>query len=37
MISLVTVRQNQGITEPAKSQYAILERNDHISVIPDES
>lgn len=34
---LVAARQNQGITDPAKIKYAILERNGHISVIPDES
>lgn len=34
---LVAARQNQGITEPAKIRYAILERNGHISVIPEES
>ena len=33
---LVAARQSQGITEPGKSQYAILERNGHISIIPDE-
>ena len=32
---LVAARQNQGITEPGKIKYAILERNGHISVIPD--
>lgn len=34
---LVAARQNQGITDPAKIKYAILERNGHISVIPDEN
>ena len=33
---LVAARQSQGITEPGKIKYAILERNGHISVIPDE-
>lgn len=33
---LVATRQSQGITEPVKIKYAILERNGHISVIPDE-
>ncbi|HGP0311664.1 DUF421 domain-containing protein [Citrobacter freundii] len=33
---LVAARQSQGITEPVKIKYAILERNGHISVIPDE-
>lgn len=33
---LVAARQGQGITEPVKIKYAILERNGHISVIPDE-
>ncbi|HEY4468494.1 MAG TPA: YetF domain-containing protein [Klebsiella sp.] len=34
---LVAARQNQGITELSKIKYAILERNGHISIIPDES
>lgn len=33
---LVAARQTQGITETAKIKYAILERNGHISVIPEE-
>ena len=33
---LVAARQSQGITEPGKIKYAILERNGHISIIPDE-
>ncbi|HII3144953.1 MULTISPECIES: YetF domain-containing protein [Citrobacter] len=33
---LVAARQSQDITEPGKIKYAILERNGHISVIPDE-
>ncbi|HIH4391044.1 TPA: DUF421 domain-containing protein [Citrobacter freundii] len=33
---LVAARQSQGITEPGEIKYAILERNGHISVIPDE-
>lgn len=33
---LVAARQSQGITEPGKIKYAILERNGHISVIPDK-
>lgn len=32
---LVAARQTQGITEAGKIKYAILERNGHISVIPD--
>lgn len=34
---LVAARQNQGITELSKIKYAILERNGHISVIPEEN
>lgn len=34
---LVAARQNQGITESSKIKYAILERNGHISVIPEEN
>ncbi|AST79646.1 TPA: DUF421 domain-containing protein [Citrobacter farmeri] len=33
---LAAARQSQGITEPSKIKYAILERNGHISVIPDD-
>ena len=33
---LVAARQNQGITEFSKIKYAILERNGHISIIPQE-
>ncbi|HEF0024107.1 TPA: DUF421 domain-containing protein [Citrobacter amalonaticus] len=33
---LVAARQSQGITEPGRIKYAILERNGHISIIPDE-
>lgn len=33
---LVAARQTQGITETVKIKYAILERNGHISVIPEE-
>ena len=33
---LVAARQSQDITEPGKIKYAILERNGHISIIPDE-
>ncbi|HGG9025750.1 TPA: DUF421 domain-containing protein [Enterobacter hormaechei subsp. xiangfangensis] len=34
---LVSARQNHGITELKKIKYAILERNGHISIIPDEN
>lgn len=34
---LVSARQNHGITELKEIKYAILERNDHISIIPEES
>lgn len=33
---LVSARQNHGITELKKIKYAILERNGHISIIPEE-
>lgn len=33
---LVAARQTQGITAPEKIKYAIMERNGHISIIPDE-
>ena len=34
---LVSARQNHGITELKEIKYAILERNGHISIIPEES
>lgn len=34
---LVSARQNHGITEMKEIKYAILERNGHISIIPEES
>ncbi len=34
---LVSARQNHGITELKKIKYAILERNGHIFIIPDEN
>jgi len=34
---LVPARQNHGITELKEIKYAILERNGHISIIPEES
>lgn len=34
---LVAARQNQGVMEVSKIKYAILERNGHISVIPEEN
>jgi len=34
---LVSARQNHGITELKKIKYAILERNGHISIIPEEN
>lgn len=34
---LVAARQNQGVTEIGRIKYAILERNGHISVIPEEN
>lgn len=34
---LVAARQNQGVMEVGKIKYAILERNGHISVIPEEN
>ena len=34
---LVSARQNHGITELKEIKYAILERNGHISIIPDEN
>lgn len=34
---LVSARQNHGITELKQIKYAILERNGHISIIPEES
>ncbi|MEG1213698.1 MAG: DUF421 domain-containing protein [Leclercia sp.] len=34
---LVSARQNHGIYEMTKIKYAILERNGHISIIPEES
>ena len=34
---LVSPRQNHGITELKEIKYAILERNGHISIIPEES
>lgn len=34
---LVSARQNHGIYQLEKIKYAILERNGHISIIPEES
>lgn len=34
---LVSARQNHGITTLEEIKYAILERNGHISIIPEES
>jgi len=34
---LVSARQNYGIYQLEKIKYAILERNGHISIIPEES
>ncbi|WP_336996728.1 DUF421 domain-containing protein [Leclercia sp. UBA7405] len=34
---LVSARQNHGIIELKEIKYAILERNGHISIIPEES
>ncbi len=34
---LVSARQNHGIYHLEKIKYAILERNGHISIIPEES
>ncbi|MDN4979014.1 DUF421 domain-containing protein [Enterobacter hormaechei] len=34
---LVSARQNHGITDLKEIKYAILERNGHISIIPDEN
>lgn len=34
---LVSARQNHGIYQLKKIKYAILERNGHISIIPEES
>ena len=34
---LVSARQNHGITELKDIKYAILERNGHISIIPEEN
>ncbi len=34
---LVSARQNHGIVDLKEIKYAILERNGHISIIPEES
>lgn len=34
---MVSARQNHGIYQLEKIKYAILERNGHISIIPEES
>ncbi len=36
MAYLVSARQNNGITKLSEIKYAILERNGHISIIPEK-